>query len=102
MGLAASPSTRFVFLAAILAAVGGLLFGYDTGVISGALIFIKGPFHLSTFDQELVVSVVLLGAAVGALSGGKLADAFGRRASFPRGLGGGRDAAATASRPGDD
>src|SRR5215472_2120519 len=69
----------FVLVAAVFAALGGLLFGYDTGVISGALIFIKSQFGLSVFHQELVVSVVLVGAAVGALSGGRLADAFGRR-----------------------
>jgi len=74
-----STGTSFVFIAAIFAALGGLLFGYDTGVISGALIFIKSQFHLSVFQQELVVSVVLIGAAVGALGGGRLADAFGRR-----------------------
>jgi sugar porter (SP) family MFS transporter len=72
-------STGFVFIAAVFAAVGGLLFGYDTGVISGALLFIKTQFHLSIFHQELVVSVVLIGATVGALSGGRLADTFGRR-----------------------
>jgi sugar porter (SP) family MFS transporter len=76
---AQTTSTSFVFIAAAFAALGGLLFGYDTGVISGALIFIKAQFHLSVFHQELVVSVVLIGAAVGALSGGRLADAFGRR-----------------------
>jgi SP family galactose:H+ symporter-like MFS transporter len=75
-----TSSTGFVFIAAALAAVGGLLFGYDTGVISGALLFIKTQFHLSVFRQALVVSVVLIGATVAALSGGgKLADAFGRR-----------------------
>jgi len=74
-----STSTSFVFIAAVFAALGGLLFGYDTGVISGALIFIKSQFNLSVFHQELVVSVVLVGAAVGALGGGRLADAFGRR-----------------------
>jgi SP family galactose:H+ symporter-like MFS transporter len=73
------PETGFVFAAAAFAALGGLLFGYDTGVISGALIFIRAQFGLSTFQQELVVSVVLVGAAVGALSGGRLADIFGRR-----------------------
>src|SRR3984893_12286069 len=73
-------STGFVFLAAAFAALGGLLFGYDTGVISGALIFIRTQFGLTTFQQELVVSVVLVGATVGALSGGRLADIFGRRA----------------------
>jgi sugar porter (SP) family MFS transporter len=75
----ATASTSFVFIAAVFAALGGLLFGYDTGVISGALIFIKSQFQLSVFHQELVVSVVLIGAAVGALGGGRLADAFGRR-----------------------
>jgi len=74
-----APETGFVFAAAAFAALGGLLFGYDTGVISGALIFIRTQFGLSTFQQELVVSVVLVGAAVGALSGGRLADIFGRR-----------------------
>ncbi len=74
-----APSTWFVYVAAVFAAIGGLLFGYDTGVISGALIFIKNSFALSTFQEELVVSVVLVGAAIGALSGGRLADRFGRR-----------------------
>jgi MFS transporter, SP family, galactose:H+ symporter len=76
---AQAEETGFVFVAAALAALGGLLFGYDTGVISGALIFIRSDFALSTFQQELVVSVVLLGAATGALGGGRLADLFGRR-----------------------
>jgi SP family galactose:H+ symporter-like MFS transporter len=76
---AQAEETGFVFAAAAFAALGGLLFGYDTGVISGALIFIRTQFGLSTFQQELVVSVVLVGAAVGALSGGGLADIFGRR-----------------------
>jgi SP family galactose:H+ symporter-like MFS transporter len=74
-----AEQTRFVFAAAAFAALGGLLFGYDTGVISGALIFIRTQFGLSTFQQELLVSIVLVGAAVGALSGGRLADVFGRR-----------------------
>jgi MFS transporter, SP family, galactose:H+ symporter len=75
-----SPSSSgFVYLAATFAALGGLLFGYDTGVISGAVIFIKKDFALSTFPQELVVSMVLLGAIIGALSGGRFSDRFGRR-----------------------
>ena len=72
-------AARFVYFAAAFAALGGLLFGYDTGVISGAVIFIKKDFLLATFPQELVVSVVLAGAAIGALTGGRLADRFGRR-----------------------
>ena len=82
--LAISPAaeaeeTGFVFAAAGFAALGGLLFGYDTGVISGALIFIRTQFALTTFQQELVVSVVLVGAAIAALTGGRLADILGRR-----------------------
>ncbi|HVA95815.1 MAG TPA: sugar porter family MFS transporter [Candidatus Dormibacteraeota bacterium] len=74
-----ASSTRFVYIASVFAALGGLLFGYDTGVISGALIFIRQSFSLSVFHQEIVVSVVLVGASIGALGGGRLADRFGRR-----------------------
>jgi SP family galactose:H+ symporter-like MFS transporter len=71
--------TKFVYIAALFAALGGLLFGYDTGVISGALIFIKREFGLTTVAEEIVVSGVLLGATIGAIFGGKAADLFGRR-----------------------
>ena len=71
--------TKFVYVAASFAALGGLLFGYDTGVISGALIFIKREFGLTTTAEEVVVSGVLLGATIGAIFGGKAADLFGRR-----------------------
>jgi len=71
--------SRFVHIAALFAALGGLLFGYDTGVISGALIFIKRDFSLTTIAEEIVVSGVLLGATIGAIIGGRLADRFGRR-----------------------
>jgi MFS family permease len=71
--------TKFVYIAALFAALGGLLFGYDTGVISGALIFIKREFGLTTAAEEIVVSGVLLGATIGAIVGGKAADRFGRR-----------------------
>ena len=74
-----AESTTFVYVAAAFAALGGLLFGYDTGVISGALIFIQKSFGLTVLHQGLVVSVVLVGAAIGALGGGKLSDHIGRR-----------------------
>src|SRR5580700_10408974 len=77
-----AESTGFVYIAAAIAALGGLLFGYDTGVISGALIFVRKSFALSTFHQELVVSVVLVGAAVGSLGGGNLADHIGRKTNL--------------------
>ncbi len=69
---------RFGTIAAI-ASLGGLLFGYDTGVISGALLFIKGEFALSPTLQGMTAGIVLAGATVGAAFGGTLADRFGRR-----------------------
>ena len=74
-----APNRRFVYLAAAFAGLGGLLFGYDTGVISGAELFFKNDFSLSVFALEVIVSGVLAGAAAGALLGGRLADIFGRR-----------------------
>ncbi len=70
---------RFVYVAVGIAALGGLLFGYDTGVISGAILFVKGEFSLSPSMEEVVVSAVLLGAVVGAAAGGALTGRFGRR-----------------------
>ncbi len=74
-----SPRRTFGYVTAGFAALGGLLFGYDTGVISGAELFLKDQFLLSTRTLEMIVSAVLVGAAVGALAGGRLADLFGRR-----------------------
>ena len=62
-----------------IAALGGLLFGYDTGVISGALLFIRTDFALSAGMQGLVAGIALAGAAVGAAFAGGLSDRFGRR-----------------------
>src|SRR5665213_3943415 len=70
---------RFVYLAAGVSALGGMLFGYDIGVISGAILFIKKDFALSPGLEEIVASSVLLGSLRGALAGGSLADRFGRR-----------------------
>jgi MFS transporter, SP family, galactose:H+ symporter len=81
-GVVQASSTGFVFLAAVFAAVGGLLFGYDTAAISGAVIFIKQQFSLSTFPEELVVGMVLVGAALAALGGGRLSDRLGRRTTL--------------------
>jgi len=69
----------FVYVVAGVAAMAGLLFGYDTGVISGAILFIKDQFALTAGVEEMVVSAVLLGAIAGAAISGQLADRFGRR-----------------------
>ncbi len=70
---------RYVYLAAAISALGGMLFGYDIGVISGAILFIKKDFSLSAGLEEIVVSSVLLGSLAGAVGGGILADRLGRR-----------------------
>ena len=74
-----------IYVISTIAAFGGLLFGYDTGVISGALLLIKNQFvepgalQMTSGLQEWVVSVVLIGAMAGALMSGILADKFGRK-----------------------
>ncbi|MCB1106860.1 MAG: sugar porter family MFS transporter [Chlamydiia bacterium] len=62
-----------------VAAIGGLLFGYDTGVISGAILYIKTEYAMTTLQEELIISMVSLGAIFGALSGGPLCDRLGRK-----------------------
>lgn len=77
--VAPADGHRRVYLAAAVSALGGMLFGYDIGVISGAILFVKEEFSLSAGIEEVVVSSVLLGSLVGALVGGFLADRVGRR-----------------------
>lgn len=72
-------SEKTVQWIAITAALCGLLFGYDTGVISGALLFLRNDFGLSAFAQGLVTGAVLAGAAPAAGLSGRLADRFGRK-----------------------
>jgi len=64
---------------AAVAALGGLLFGYDTGVISGALLFVKRSFHLGSTGQSVVVSAVLVGAVIGAGAAMLIGDRIGRK-----------------------
>jgi sugar porter (SP) family MFS transporter len=68
-----------VYIATAVTALGGLLFGYDTGVISGAELYLQQDFHLGPGVEELAVSAVLIGAILGAAFGGWLGDKFGRK-----------------------
>ncbi|MFF8286551.1 sugar porter family MFS transporter [Streptomyces albus] len=63
----------------IAAAVGGFLFGFDSSVINGAVDALSGHFHMGAFLSGFVVSIALLGCAVGAWYAGRLADGWGRR-----------------------
>jgi sugar porter (SP) family MFS transporter len=60
--------------------VGSFLFGFDTGIISGALLFMRDDLDLDSFEQSSVVSVLLLGAVAGAMASGRVSDRIGRRA----------------------
>ena len=75
----ARRARRNVVLTAAIAGLGGLLFGYDTGIIAGALLFIKQDFGLGSFAQGLVVAAVPIGAIAGAAIAGPAADTYGRR-----------------------
>ncbi|MCK4343996.1 MAG: MFS transporter, partial [Bacteroidales bacterium] len=70
---------RLVITIATIAATGGLLFGFDTGVISGALNFLRDGWDLTTGQLEIVTTAVLVGAVVGAASSGRITDILGRK-----------------------
>ncbi|OGT51294.1 MAG: MFS transporter [Gammaproteobacteria bacterium RIFCSPHIGHO2_12_FULL_42_13] len=69
----------FTLFVAGMAAVAGILFGFDTGVISGAILFVQKLYHLTPFENGVVVSASLIGAVIGAISSGWFADRFGRK-----------------------
>jgi sugar porter (SP) family MFS transporter len=78
------PTVRGVFLLRVsfIAGLGGILYGFDVGIIAAALLFVRNTFALSTHMQEIVVSVVPAGTMMGAIVGGILSDRLGRRATL--------------------
>ena len=73
------PTPGFVYVLTFFSALGGFIFGYDTGVVSGAMLLLKREMHLDALWQELVVSSTVGAAALSALTGGFLNGALGRR-----------------------
>jgi sugar porter (SP) family MFS transporter len=67
---------------ALSAAAIGVIYGYDTGVVAGALLFIPGEMHLSTAQTSSIATTLALGMIIGALAGGRLADRLGRRVTM--------------------
>ena len=79
------PSTSippFVVRATAIASLGGILFGYDMGVISGALPQLTATFELTQTQQQLVVGILYLGGGIGAAVGGSLCDGMGRKTAI--------------------
>lgn len=72
----------FLWKVSFIAGLGGILYGFDMGIIAAAMIFVRSSFNLSTKMEEVVVSVVLIGAMMGAIVGGTIADHFGRRSTL--------------------
>jgi SP family arabinose:H+ symporter-like MFS transporter len=72
-------SMKFVTLVSIVAALGGLLFGFDTAVVSGAIGFMKERFDLNELEVGWAVSSLIIGCVIGAAGTGVLSDRFGRK-----------------------
>lgn len=76
---AVSGNTMYIYVVSILGALGGFLFGYDTGIISGTMLFVRDVFDLNEWWQEAIVSSTLFTAFISSMISGSVADKFGRR-----------------------
>ena len=76
-----NQNKQFIIIISFIAAIGGFLFGFDTGVISGTLIFLQDNNGWALADSQLggVTTAVLLGAVLGCLISGKVTDLLGRK-----------------------
>ena len=75
----AGKSSMYLYLVCLVAALGGLLFGFDTAVISGTISLVKNDFNLSPVSEGWFVSCALLGCIIGVGFSGKLSDQYGRK-----------------------
>ncbi|HEX3733244.1 MAG TPA: sugar porter family MFS transporter, partial [Mycobacteriales bacterium] len=81
-GMRSAARNSHLFILTVISTLGGLLFGYDTGVIAGALVYMREDLHLNSLQEGTIVSSLLFGAMFGALLGGRIADALGRKGSL--------------------
>src|SRR3954467_6490097 len=77
--IAAGRMTPALIMAAAVSAIASLLYGYDTGIISGALLQIGHEFHIGTGWESVIAASILLGAIIGALSCSRLSEQIGRK-----------------------
>lgn len=82
-----TDNDKKIRLITLVSTIGGLCFGYDTGVISGALIFMKNDLGLTPLQEGLVTSFLLFGAAIGSVGGGWLSDRPGTAEKYSVGGG---------------
>ena len=72
-------SLLYVFIISSVAAIGGLLFGFDVGVIAGAIPFITDHFQLNAHQEGFAVSNIIIGCVIGSAVSGPLSDRYGRK-----------------------
>ena len=72
-------TSRYTYRIVAVAALGGLLFGFDTAIINGAILFLKQQLAWNDLETEIAASSLLVGCILGALAAGPLSDRYGRK-----------------------